>query len=211
MGPSRASANGRKPQRTGRRTVATVRMLSKLIESKNFDLLSTNTIVFSTSTATVVQTNVGIVQGTTPNTHIGRALRMTHLEHRWDGSLAPTSTGSSPLRILTVYDRQPNGALAATLDIMAIDAIYSAMNLNNSHRFQVICDSLVDCLGTQGPQAFIKVIERKLNHVVEYKGNAGTIADITTGALITLVWQNGNIGIATPLDALNSRIRFEDA
>ena len=43
-------------------------------------------------------------------------------------------------RIMIVYDRQPNGAIATIANILSAATSVSFMNLDNRDRFKVICD-----------------------------------------------------------------------
>jgi len=125
--------------------------------------------------------------------------------------MAPTSTGTSPLRVLVVYDKQPNGAAPAATDILAADTIQSVNNLSNSRRFVTLCDEIIPCIGTQGPGSDHRVIYKKLNQAVEFNaGSAGTVADIQTGSVYMLTYQNANILVAAPTGAVVTRLRFSD-
>jgi len=214
-GAGSASAMNRKPKRATRRSLATAQtirnVLYKAIELKNFDQDNGGNIVAAQIIATVRTLNVGIIQGTTPLTHIGRKVMMKSITLRWQGSLAPTTTGSSPLRIVIIYDKQANGALPATTDVFATDVINCFQNLDNSFRFVVLVDRIIPCVGTQGPQAFMLNIHKEINLPLEFKGNAGTVADIATGTLIAYIWQNGSLAVANATDDLNHRVRFTDA
>ena len=110
-------------------------------EKKNIDVLKSNSIALGTG-GTLFLLN-GCDDGTTPVTRIGRRIVMTSLTVRWQGYMAPTSTGAKGLRLLVVYDRQPNAATPAITDICQFDDMSSMMNLSNSKRFKVIVDELV--------------------------------------------------------------------
>lgn len=187
-------------------------------EKKNIDVEQINTLVAAQTTAVRKLLNP-CAQGTTALTRAGRRTTMLSMEFRFAASFAATSAGASPVRLLIVYDRQPNGALAATTDIVVLDSLDSMMNLNNSRRFKVIVDELYsDGLSTGGPQCFYTKGFRDFTAKGTKKGldcefkdtSAGDITDILTGAFISLVWQNGNIITAAPTNALYTRIRFAD-
>lgn len=156
-------------------------------------------------------------QGTGPTEHIGRKIDCTSLQWKWQSSYAPTTTGSSAMRLLIVYDRQPNAALPAVTDVVTFDNIVAFMNLNNSKRFLVIVNEEFDGLSVQGPNAFFKKgyvsfkKRFKCTLPTEFNGvNGGTIADITTGSFVAFTWQNGSITTAAPNDLLLTRIRYID-
>lgn len=182
-------------------------------ELKNIDVEEANSITFNQTTANSLALNI-IENGTGPSQHVGREVTMKSLYVRWAGHMAPTTTGASSLRCLIVYDKQSNAAAVspAANAVVVTDEIISMMNLNNNKRFTVLMELEVECLGTQGPQAFSVHKYVKLNHKVEFnQTNGNTIADIQSGAVIAYFWQDGGLLIANPLANVFSRIRYEDA
>lgn len=66
-------------------------------------------------------------------------------------------------------------------------------------------------LSTAGPGANSFEFYRKLGLNVEFNtGTAGTVADIASGSVYALVYQNGNLITADPTNRLFVRIRFTD-
>lgn len=181
-------------------------------EKKNIDVVMGAGIIFAQTVADVVPINVPCIEGTSPTTHVGRRIKMKSIFVRWEGSMAPTGTGSSPLRMLIVYDKQSNKLQTAAADVLALDAIESPMNLSNNKRFIILLDEIVQCVGTQGPQAWMIERFRKIDLDVEFnEANGGTFADVNTGLVTAFFYQNSNILIASPIGAFYSRIRFVDA
>lgn len=187
----------------------------KSSEKKDYTVVTATTIVASQTTSER-NSIYSPDQGVLPTERVGRSVINMSLTWRWYGSYAPTTAGASPIRLVIVYDRQPNAALPLRTDVFDVDAIGTFMNLNNSKRFLV----LVNCeetLSSAGPTSFIKSghvsfkkrfgggLPSEFNSV-----NGGTIADITTGSFIAFTWQNGNIITANPTTALYTRIRFID-
>lgn len=192
---------------------------SKTDELKNVDTLANVTIVASQTAASLALLN-GIDDGNTAITRIGRKVVLTSLSYRWRGSLATTTVGSSGLRLLIVYDRQANAAAPVATDILTQDTIEAMMNLNNSKRFKIITDQIIECCGTQGPQSWN--IKGHIQFEKPNKGKAGleqtfnsastaTITSITTGSIYALFYQDGTLTTANPISAFYSRIRFIDA
>ena len=154
----------------------------------------------------------GLTQGTSAVTRIGRRITVKSLLVRWYVQLAATTTGGAPLRLLVVADRQTNGAAPAITDILLTDEIASPMNLNNSKRFKVVCDEIIPVIGAGGPQSIMIQRYMKLNMNTEFNsGNAGTVADITTGSLYVMAWQGGGLATAAPTSVFYSRVRFSDS
>jgi len=184
--------------------------MSRRGEKKNLDFTVANTIVAAQTTAVVALLNAAL-QGTTPQTYIGRSIRMTSIHIRWLGGFVATTAGASPLRMLVVYDKQTNAATPATTAVVVADAISNPMNLANNRRFVILMDEEVETVGTGGPQCWFVNRYRKLNLVTEFNTtNGGTVADITTGGIFVFFWQNGNIVTANPSSVIYSRIRFVD-
>lgn len=186
--------------------------MKSLQEKKFVDIGSTATVVSAQTTAVQLLLNP-LSQGTTASTRIGNLVTMKSIAYRWQGRTVGATTGSSPLRIIIVYDKQSNGALAASTAIQATDEIVSYRNLTNSRRFTTLVDEEVkeSISASSGPTAFIHSGYRKLNLNIEFGGNAGTVADITSGAVIALFYQNGGIGGTTLTTSFQSRIRYVDA
>lgn len=150
-------------------------------------------------------------QGTTAITRVGRSIRMASIQWRWVGSMAPTSAGTSPLRLVIVYDKQTNQAAPTCADIFQTDTIESPMNLEKNKRFVVLADELVESVGTAGPQSWYKKGYRKINLEAEFTGASGTVGYIIGGAVWAVVYQNGNIITTAPAMQLYTRIRYTDA
>lgn len=194
-----------------------IRYVKSTEEAKEANLNANNTVVFGQTTG-VINNIVGIAQGNTATTRSGRRVMVTSMKVVWTGSLAPTTTGTTPLRLLIVYDKQANAASPAATDVLINDNIYSPMNLNNSRRFKVIRDYEIPCIGTAGPQSwFIKdyinfATAKRPGLPIEFNnGNAGNVTDITTGSFTALTWQNGVLLVASPTNNLYIRTRYTDA
>lgn len=179
-------------------------------ELKNIDN-NLNTLFVAAQTVGQLNLLNGVAQGTTATTRLGRRIVMRSLLIKGTVSLAATSAGASPLRVLVVYDSQTNATAPIATDILQVDAIDSPMNLSNSRRFKTLCDIEIPCLGTGGPQAqsFTRYI--KLNMNAEFNtGSAGTVGDIQTGSIYMLTYQQGNIITANPASLIYTRVRYSD-
>jgi len=205
------------PKRTKTNPTTVVRYVKSTEEQKEANLNAANTVVFN-STAGVINNVVGIAQGNTPTTRSGRRVMVTSMKCMWQGSYAPTTTGTASLRALLVYDKQANAASPAATDILLSDNIYSPMNLNNSRRFKIIRDWEVPCTGTAGPQSwFIKdyidfTKNGKAGLGIEMNnGNGGNVTDIISGSFTLLTYQSGSLLIASPVNNFHIRTRFTDS
>lgn len=216
-----APKNPRATKRANTQTFALKKAIlrTKTDELKNLDVVTNNAITFGQATANLALLN-GCDDGATSTTRVGRKIIITSLSWRWQGSLAPTTTGASGLRLLIVRDSQSNGVAPTATDVLQVDTIYSMMNLDNSKRFKVLVDHLVPCVGTAGPQSwnekgflqFEKPAKNKAGLEVTFNGNStATITSINTGSIYALFYQNGSLLVASPTSNLYTRLRFVDA
>lgn len=165
---------------------------------------------FGVGNATVTLLN-GCAQGTTALTRLGRRITLRSLYIRGFVGMAATSTGSTPLRLLVVYDKQANATAPVATDILTVDNLAAVNNLGNSRRFVTLLDHVVPSIGTAGPQQAHMALYKKLNHAVEFNaGSAGTIADIQTGSVYVLTYTGTGVAVASLATSMIARVRFED-
>lgn len=196
-------AAGRQLARTGGRLPATSG------ELRNLDTVPGIPAV-GTTTGYLTLLN-GCSQGTTATTRLGRRITMKSIYIRGNLQMAATTTGYCPVRILVVYDKQTNATAPSASDILVADAVNNVNNLSNSRRFVTLFDEIIPVIGSAGPQAAYVTLYKKLNHVVEFNaGSAGTVGDIQTGSIYSLIYANNLTGGATLLNGLVCRIRFAD-
>lgn len=130
---------------------------------------------------------------------------------------ATSATGLGQIaRLLLVYDRQPNAAALTVADVLTAATIYAPRNLDNRKRFKIFMDQTFVLPSritatVSGTEQVVANFYRKLRHPVVYNsGDAGTVADITTGSLYLVVVGSGAPG-ATAGGLLGScRVRFTD-
>lgn len=189
-------------------------------EIKNVD---TNFLDVQPSSTGAVTLLNGMTQGTTSITRIGQKIEMTALQVKGSysavGGTSVANNSTYPMDLgffAVVYDKQANAAAPAWSDIFtdstAINAPCGARNVNNLDRF-VILRAWRVCITTAGPNAEYFEHYIPMNHDVRYNtGTAGTVADITTGALY-LAYANGNaianVAQSAKLTA-NLRLSFKD-
>lgn len=152
-----------------------------------------------------------IAQGSTANSHIGRNAHLKSIQWKFAGVMQATTAGASAIRYSIIYDKQSNGTTPAVTDVFLTDDICSPLNLNNNHRFVVLCDEIIECIGTQGPQSFMRSGYRKINLPQEWKGTTNASTDVTTGSIWLYIWQQGTLITLAPLTDFISRVRFTDA
>lgn len=162
------------------------------------------------ATNTVMLLN-GVQTGAAFFNRVGSRIEMKNLHIRGSIINAATSTITSILRMIIVYDRQPTGALPAVTDILqsrdqtgtATNSGVSEINLDERDRYAILRDYQVygppvtNTGGTltAGPQFPPGDDSSDVNIFIKLKGltthfksssNPTTIADIATGALYAL-------------------------
>jgi len=153
----------------------------------------------------------GTTQGTDATERVGRKIVLKSLLVRGSFSLAATSTGGSPLRVLVIYDKQANATAFGVTDALLADEFVSPNNLSNRDRFVTICDQIVDPISAGGDYSRSFTIFKKLNLETMYNsGSSGAIGDITSGSMYILFAQDGKIATAAPTIDWRARVRFED-
>lgn len=139
-------------------------------------------------------------------------------------AVTPTAGANGPqhLRMVIVYDMQPNGAVPATTDLLVSATPASQLNLNNRDRFKVLADkefvmgpTVYSTTATQSvasfnQQAYFVKKYKKLNLEVVFSTSGGTIADITSGALY-MFWIGSRVSGAGDGNFVGStRVRYAD-
>lgn len=182
-------------------------------KEKKFVDTNTNTLITAgQATATGPVLLNPIAQGTDAIMHTGREITMTSVYWQFFLSLAATSAGSSPIRMLIVYDKQCNGVAPTIAQILAADQLNSPNNLDNRDRFITLVDEIVECCGTGGPQSFMRKGYRKISLPVVFNATTtATITAIQSGSVTAWFYQDGQIITANPVSNLYTRIRFDDA
>lgn len=136
---------------------------------------------------------------------------------------AATTTFAGQARMILFIDYQPNAATPAVLDLLVSATPESQLQLNNRDRFKILKDKLFEFdpiivvgAGTEvefNRTAYPLKCYKKLNmETIFNAGTAGTIADITSGALYLFwigSWAAGasSDGVAV----VSTRVRFLDA
>jgi len=164
---------------------------------------------FSTPGATTLLN--GLAPDSTASGRIGRRINMKSLYIRGTAQLAAASTVGGPVRMIVIYDKQSNATAPAVTDILVADSFIAPNNISNRDRFVTLVDQVVGPISTAGNQQVAFTCYKKLSHAVQYNaGVAGTIGDITSGAIYILFAQGGSIATAAPVAGFYARIRYED-
>ncbi len=174
-----------KPRRNVAKTalVARVKKLEKKtsgIESKFIDLTVATAAL--PSALTIIQPVHLIQRGDQAFQRNGDSITLTSFQARF--MLSTNTAGDNNIvRFLVVVDKQCNGVLftAAELfdDATVDDILVSPYNLDNKHRFRVLCDQYVS-INDAGSANHIWKVYKKMNMKIRYDASAGAITDITS-------------------------------
>lgn len=100
------------------------------------------------------------------------------------------NTFQGAIRLLWVWDKQPNGALATygnVLDNASMGAI-SSFNSDQEKRFVILYDQIRKISGASADPNNLQIFKGKIkvNRQMQFSGTASGIANVTTGALLCL-------------------------
>jgi len=165
---------------------------------------------------------INIIAAGTDNTNrIGRTARIAYCMYNLHFINHQTTNGATPLRVMVVWDRQPNGTVASYNDIINVNALpgentLGMPNIDNKDRFTILSD-VVTSVGSIAPAfpaaAPVHKHMRKLvrvNRMTQYNSTVGNSSAITSGALY-LVLHYDQDGSLLELDVTGTtRIRFTD-
>lgn len=171
----------------------------------------------------------GCVAGSQNYNRDGRKITMKSLQIR--GYIYPadsTTANANFVRFVIVYDKQSNGAAPTWSDVFTSQNISgttdsgatSMLNLNNRDRFEIVRDkcwalggidnTATTAWGMSPGQAKVNMFIRLGNRTTTFNaGTAGTVGDITTGALY-FFWIATNSNTTGHSARIACRVRFVD-
>lgn len=159
-------------------------------------------------TAITYQSVFNPTQGTGSGSRYGDRCYINSIQLRWYAN-AQSSTNVNYLRVCLVWDKQPNGALPTSPQPFDAATLVSFKDPDFSNRFMILRDWRIQLgysptLGLSPFQDYYKKCGSSF--MTTFNGNAGTIADITSGALILVTFGNDNTN--KPTMEYNVRIMF---
>lgn len=193
--------------------VAAVRGVVRAYPAAPGEFKSVDTTVnISADTTGGVQLLNGLARGDDIGSRVGREVVLKSIELRATGRVTDTTGTDQTQRILVVYDRQANAAAPAIADVLAAANVLYPRNLENRRRFKILFDRsyTLNASGEAGSQKHMKWYRRLDHPVVFNSGNAGTVADITSGSLYAMVLGNNAPGVTAGTVSGRVRVRFLD-
>jgi len=197
--------------------------ISSYPELKSYSV--TNSVGPSNVTGQVLLLN-GITQGSLSDDMIGAKALLKSISFKYfvkrNVSTVATFNTTQPeiVRVLLVYDSEPNGVLPAFGDILTSISVTALPNSSNTDRFTILSDNVHE-LGiyalitgnitysiVSGPLNACNAVYRKMNLTFEGPSTLGAIAGIRKGAIYCLTCSDSTA--ATTNLSYNSRIRYSD-
>lgn len=182
------------------------------VEFKFIDTTNNNMEIPNAAGIIVQLTN--IIQGDTDITRDGAQIKLMSLDFKADVVVdsAGATTGDR-VAIFLVEDRQTNGVVYTTADLLADatagDSLVSHLNLDNKYRFRVLkrWNMSLNLVGRSSVS--IRYHKNFGNNMkLRYSTNNGNITDLASRSLSLLFI--GNAGANTPQTTFSCRIRFVD-
>lgn len=154
-----------------------------------------------------------IPNGTTDNTRIGNKINLRHIRLRGTLQIPSNVVAGDRARLILYKDMQTNGAAAAVTDILATANVNSYINMDNTERFKIIKDKIIDlnpgngtALAGSGSLLYLKSFKmnHKANCRIDYSSTTGAITELRTANYALLIISE--VGLATIQGAL--RVTF---
>lgn len=198
-------------------------------ERKSADTLQSQS--YAVNTTGVIQLMFNPALGSDYTQRIGRKTHIKSIFIRGSMSISAATvltTQSTPAqvgRMILFIDYQPNGATPAVADVLVPGApnAYDMLNLDNRDRFKILKDKVFsfdpfryNIVATTAVAGFNRTIHnfkiyKKCNIETIFNGtNAGTIADINSGALYLLFMGTEAAGATAAVATVSTRCRFLD-
>lgn len=160
----------------------------------------------------------GVATGTDFTDRIGRKICMKSILVRGVSTPQDGITTARMVRMMIVYDSQPNSAAPAVTDVLLTAAAWSPNNLNNRDRFRVLVDKLQwhgggdTTAGTSFSDHNSSIVNKykKINLETVFDGTGATISDIQSGSLYMITVGTTAAGTGGVFNG-RVRVRFTDS
>lgn len=180
------------------------------MEWKNIDTTVADTAIPATDALQGPVLINGSAQGTGNTQHAGRKLTLRSVQFRFHTGLVAgqAALNQSAMRVIIIYDRNPQGVAPALADIFdPLQSFIAIQNLGNSDRFLMIMDRVFE--PTSATSQNYGEGYRKISLEQNFTGAGATIASISQGALWLIY---GWVGAAAAgVVNFQTRVRFTDS
>jgi len=161
----------------------------------------------------------GIARGDDIDERTGRQVMMRSYELSvlWHQAAPGAHPEPCVARLLVVYDKQTNGAALTPAQVLTatgtLNAATSPKQLENRERFTILRDirtpmAAAETSDYEPPPKALKIYQSFMLPVTFNAGDAGTVADITTGSLYAIFISDQ--AAVLPSFSYTCRVRYED-
>lgn len=205
-------SSSRRTAKTSKSKVSLFQDPTQIVEYKNNDINGTLTVNSLTGVWSAVLLINGIAQGTGAFQRVGRRYKNTSMQYRMTQVVQANNTLPQILRVLVVWDKNPNGASPTVTNILELDNFRSPMALANSDRFVVISDEIFSTNEDGGNGTIHGEKYKKMALESNAPGSAATIASINQGAMYLMACAPilGGTGAGPQTVDIFTRVRFTD-
>lgn len=160
----------------------------------------------------------GTQRGSDINNRIGRVITIKSIQLNFSHYATDATGLDQTHRFLLVYDKQANGVVPAIADILLASSPWAPRNLNNRNRFIILWDQTTSVCGNVAAglaNGNLRIADKKYyrrhNLKTQYNtGDAGSIADISTGSLYFIAVGSVAAGVTAGEMIGTARMRFID-
>ncbi len=152
------------------------------VEDKYIDTTDSGLTVTTTPNLTLLN---GCAPGSSSVTRNGQSIKANGLDIRLR---CRRLTGTQQyLRVMIIVDKQPNGAIFSSADVLTSNDPAGLRNVGYLSRFTILHDEVFS-LSSSGQDTYFKSIHIPASFHVRFNtGTAGTIADITDNSVYAMV------------------------
>jgi hypothetical protein len=167
--------------RAGYQALRDLNTMRKFINTEMHYVDASGATVASTTTPVFTLLN-GMQLGDTSTTRTGQSIKMDKAYFRFYINGNATSI-QNIVRVLVVFDKQPNGAIFAIGNLLAQTTPISPLAMGGQNRFVILFDETF-ALSTNGAGVVYSTSTLNSNqHVMYGQGNVGDVTDINTGSM----------------------------
>lgn len=241
--PKQTHRGKRRPRKTGKKRGPSNKTLAKrinkvsntIIELKHTDVFIQNSAILQGNATTFLEgLFAGAVQGDTNKTRTGNRIYATSIDVNWtmtfNGALmAFNAQTNQRCRVIAFWDKQCNGALAGTSDVIDLstvtDRTQAPRNYNTIHRIDIVYDKVFvghpeypfswsagNIVTAYHHPQIVKRKRFKFGRVITYDANDGLITDLNGNIFNMYMWTNndGPADTEGPIVNLAARLYFKD-
>lgn len=179
-------------------------------------LSASGTVALTTTLAQIAEFTAAITRGTDSINRIGDKINLRAILSRITIS-SPAANGlgdNCMVRVMLVYDRQSNGAVADLGKLLANQTVaQSAMNSDYAGRYRVIWDKLIPIISdtSKNNVMFSNNNVFKTALPVSYDASAGAITDVERGSLtLVAMYQVADTMTTAPNIYYNIKLTYYD-